>query len=78
MTDDCPCRDCAGDPCTCSLGDHCGAGPNCSCCGYVNYRWLGYLGAEARWAKAWGISRHEAADRIANHQRAADELAGME
>jgi hypothetical protein len=59
MQDECPCRDCAGDPCLCKLGGHCSDGPNCSCCGYVNYPWLGYLGALARWAKARGISKDE-------------------
>lgn len=70
--DECPCRVCAGDPCLCKLGDHCGRGPNCSCCGYVNYCWLGYLGAVGRWAKVWGVSKEEAGRRIENHQRAHD------
>ncbi len=67
---DCSCRDCAGDPCTCSLGDHCGAGPNCSCCGYVNYPWLGHLGAVARWAKAWGVCKDEAEKRMEQRETA--------
>ena len=39
----------------CSMGD----------CGDVNYRLLGYYGARARWAKAWGVTEDEAADRMA-------------
>lgn len=58
------CRDCAGDPCLCRIGDHCDyKGPSCSCCRFVNYRWLGYLGARARWAKAWGISEDAVEER---------------
>ena len=75
MQEECPCRDCAGDPCTCSLGDHCGVGPNCSCCGYVNYQWLGYLGARARWAKARGISGEEHEKRWDDAARAEIEAA---
>jgi len=56
----CPCRDCAGDPCTCAWGDHCDAkGPYCSCCHTMNYGLLGIMGARARWAKAWGITEAE-------------------
>lgn len=56
---DCPCRDCAGDPCLCSYGDHCGSGPHCSCCGFTNYPWLGYLGARKRWSAKRGITVEE-------------------
>ena len=48
-----------------------GRGP-CPRCGKTNYRLMGYYGAVARWAKAWGISTDEAEQRIvANRQRAA-------
>ena len=58
MSDDlCHCRDCDGNPCLCRLGDHCDwKTPHCSCCGDVNYRWLGYLGARARWAREWNMT----------------------
>lgn len=67
MSDDCTCRDCAGDPCLCSLGDHCewnAAATYCRCCGDTNYRWLGYLGYVARMAQRWGVSKEEAAQRM--------------
>jgi len=40
----------------------------CSRCGEVNYRLIGYYGAVARWAKAWGVSEDEAARRIEAHR----------
>jgi len=49
-----------------------GKGP-CPRCGETNYAWMGYWGAVARWAKAWGISEDEAERRIAEHQGAAVE-----
>ena len=39
-------------------------GPNCSDCGTVNYRWLGYLGAVASAAKRWGVSKEDAEEHI--------------
>lgn len=61
---ECNCRDCNGDPCLCSIGDHCdAAGPHCSCCGDTNYRWMGYLGALAMHAKRLGISQEEMENR---------------
>lgn len=60
MQADCYCRDCSGNPCLCSTGDHCDyKGPHCSCCGDTNYAWLGYLGARSRWAKARGRTVEE-------------------
>ena len=41
-----------------------GDGPYCPRCGEMNYSWLGALGAVARWAKAWGVSREEAERRM--------------
>jgi len=46
------------------------AGPNCSRCGNVNYAWLGFLGAMARLAKKWGVSRDEAEARWTAEQEA--------
>ena len=37
---------------------------HCPRCGETNYRLLGYLGAIARWAKQWGVSKEEAERRI--------------
>ena len=37
---------------------------HCTRCGETNYRYLGWLGAVARWAKAWGVTRKEAERRI--------------
>ena len=42
----------------------------CSRCGETNYHLLGYLGAIARWAKKWGVSKEEAEQRIEAHQLA--------
>jgi len=41
---------------------------NCPRCGEINYRLLGWYGALARWAKAWGVTEDEADRRIAKHQ----------
>lgn len=41
---------------------------NCPRCGKVNYALMGYFGAIARWAKAWGVSEDEAERRIGQHQ----------
>jgi hypothetical protein len=49
-----------------------GKGP-CPRCGEVNYGLMGWYGAVARWAKAWGVTEHEAETRIAAHQIARDE-----
>ena len=38
---------------------------HCPRCGRVNYALLGFYGAVARWAKAWGVSKEEAEHRIA-------------
>ena len=40
---------------------------NCSRCGEVNYRLMGYYGAVARWAKKWGITEAAAEFRIEAH-----------
>lgn len=40
---------------------------HCSRCGETNYHLLGYFGAVARWAKAWGVSREEAEKRIGQY-----------
>lgn len=39
-------------------------GPHCSSCGKVNYYLLGRLGAIARCAKRWGISKPAAEEKI--------------
>jgi len=39
----------------------------CPRCGKTNFRLLGYYGAVARWAKAWGVSEKEAERRIEEH-----------
>ncbi len=44
---------------------------NCPRCHKVNYPLLGYYGAVARWAKAWGVSQGEAERRILERQEAA-------
>ena len=61
------------DDAACHYGDHLPVG-HCSNCGNVNYSYLGYLGAVARWAKAWGITKEEADERIVRGdiQRALD------
>jgi len=53
--------------------DHCSDKPYCWCCGDTNYRWLGYLGAIARWAKAWGVSKEEAEKRMNEKYEVDDE-----
>ena len=44
----------------------CAGNGHCSRCGATNYALLGYFGAVARWAKAWGVSKAEAERRIEN------------
>ena len=51
-----------------------GKGP-CPNCGETNYHLMGWYGAVARWAKAWGVDEEEAAERIMAHQRARDGVA---
>ena len=43
----------------------------CPRCGGINYRLMGYYGAIARWAKAWGVSEAQAEERIIAHQHGA-------
>ncbi len=45
---------------------------NCPRCGTINYHLMGWYGAVARWAKAWGVSEEEAEKRIIEHQYAAE------
>ena len=40
----------------------------CPRCGETNYRLMGWYGARARWAKAWGVTEDEADRRITKHQ----------
>ena len=49
----------------CHMGNHGGEKGHCPDCGHVNYRLLGWFGARARWAKAWGVTEDEAEDRMA-------------
>ena len=49
----------------CAMGDHGGLKGHCPDCGDVNYRLLGWYGAVARWAKAWGVTEDMAIDRMA-------------
>ena len=42
----------------------CLGGGTCPRCGKTNYRLMGYYGAVARWAKAWGVSEDEAMRRM--------------
>ena len=64
-------------PQVCYMEGCVGRGP-CPRCGEVNYRLMGYYGAVAKWAKAWGISQDEAERRIANNQRQRDGLPTVE
>ena len=48
----------------------CAGEGRCPNCGKTNYHLLGYSGAIARWAKAWGITKKEAEQRITQHQLA--------
>ena len=41
----------------------------CPRCGETNYQFMGYYGAIARWAKAWGVSEDEAERRIEESAR---------
>lgn len=50
----------------CQMEGHRGNG-YCPDCGNVNYKLLGYYGAVARWAKAWGITREQAEQRMTEH-----------
>ena len=61
----------------CHMGDHGGERGHCPYCGDVNYRLLGWFGARARWAKAWGVTKDEAAERIVRNQIAKDIKAGV-
>ena len=56
------------DDAACHYGDHGDENGHCSNCGHVNYHLLGWLGAVARWAKEWGVSREEADERIVRGQ----------
>ncbi len=47
----------------CHMEGHTGRG-HCSRCGDTNYPLLGYLGALARWSKAWGVTENEAERRF--------------
>lgn len=40
-----------------------GKGP-CPRCGKTNYALMGFYGAVARWAKAWGVTEEEAERRM--------------
>lgn len=53
----------------------------CPRCGEINYHLMGYYGAVARWAKAWGISEKEAEKRMeanANARLDAEDSRGSE
>ena len=50
-------------PQICIIEGHTGDG-HCPRCGDRNYALLGYYGAIARWAKAWGVTKEEAQRRI--------------
>ena len=45
-----------------------GRGP-CPRCGETNYALMGFYGAVARWAKAWGVSEDEALNRMTQDRR---------
>ena len=60
----------------CHIVAHAGDG-HCPNCGHVNYRVLCWFGAVARWAKAWGVTKDEAAERIVRNQIAKDIKAGV-
>ena len=61
----------------CHMGLHDWEMGHCLDCGHVNYRVLGWFGAVARWAKAWGVTKDEAAERIVRNQISKDIKAGM-
>ena len=65
------------DDAACHYGDHGGLNGHCANCGDVNYRLLGWFGAVARWAKAWGVTKDDAEDRIVRSQIAKDIKAGV-
>lgn len=44
----------------------------CPRCGEINYHLMGWYGAVARWAKAWGISELQAEERIIANQMRKD------
>ena len=50
----------------CHVEGHIGKG-NCSRCGDIDYGIMGYYGAVARWAKAWGITERETEHRFQQH-----------
>lgn len=41
----------------------------CPRCGRIDYGWMGYWGAVARWAKKWGVSEDEAERRFSGQER---------
>lgn len=46
----------------------------CPRCGKINYALMGYYGAIARWAKAWGVTKEEAEKQMyENHKEPGDE-----
>lgn len=47
----------------------------CPRCGSINYALMGYYGAVARWAKAWGVTEDEAERRMVEHADAKYEAA---
>ena len=49
-------------------------GAHCRRCGETNYHLLGYYGAVARWAKAWGVSKAEAEQRMDEKESAREYL----
>ena len=65
------------DEAACYYGDHFEADGHCRRCGDVNYRMLGWLGAVARWAKEWGVTKAEAEERIVRGQIQRDLDAGV-
>lgn len=54
-------------PAICYMEGCTGKGP-CPNCGETNYHLMGYYGAVARWAKAWGVTEEEAEKRIGRSQ----------
>ena len=50
----------------------------CPRCGNIDYALMGYFGAIALWAKKWGVSKDEAACRIAEHERERFPLSDVE
>lgn len=56
-------------PALCYMEGCVGKGP-CPRCGETNFRLMGYYGALARWARAWGVSEDEAEHRFIEHAEA--------